>query len=714
MLVVVLAGLAAAFLFLARPGASSGSTAGGPVDDVLHKIAWRLEFYAAKATGQVPQLSWLEVIQGTWPGDELGGTWPGSHFITGAWVTGGSSLSASIVNPLDDPESVAKGKVLFRTDCAPCHGNDGRGGGHAPSLAKKNYSVGTSDFALYRTLRDGIPGTAMAPLGLSVKQRWQLVAYLRSLGQYDPAGTGAGPRVAPVDVTWPMIETARHRTDQWLTYSGGLDGQRHSPLAEINARNVSGLKLLWAHQFHPTGKDPFEATPIVAGKTIFMTEPPAGVAAISAETGEEIWHYERALPDKLPVCCGRFNRGLAILGQTLFWGTLDDRLIAIDAVSGRKKWEAKVADPRDGYTITVAPLVVRNLVIVGIAGGEFGIRGFLAAYDARTGKRVWRFDTIPGPGQPGHDTWKNDAWKTGGGPTWVTGSYDPQLGLLYWGVGNPSPDFSASARPGDNLFTDSVVALDAMTGKLAWYFQFTPNDGHDWDSNQTPILADMEVDGTMRKTICWANRNGFYYVLDRTNGKFLKGVPFVKVTWASGLDATGRPIKTKNAKVTPDGVLTSPWVGGGVNWPPSSYDPGSRTFFVQATEGASIYTTTPDKEVRRGQDGIYGGSGTSLAEPAMNVVKALDAPTGTIEWEHKSPRPAKGQDQSYSGILTTDGGVLFAAYAGTAFALDSRTGKELWRAGLGGKTQAPPITFELDGKQVVAVTGGGTLFLFGL
>jgi len=414
------------------------------------------------------------------------------------------------------------------------------------------------------------------------------------------------------------------------------------------------------------------------------------------------------------VCCGRFNRGLAILGHTLFWGALDGKLIAIDAVSGQKKWETEVANPSDGYTITVAPLVVKNLVVVGVSGGEYGIRGFLAAYNARTGKQVWRFHTIPGPGESGHDTWKNDAWETGGGPTWVTGSYDPQLDLLYWGVGNPAPNYAPAVRPGDNLFTNSVIALNATTGKLVWYFQFTPHDAHDWDSNQTPILADMDIDGTMRKTICWANRNGFYYVLDRTNGKFLKGAPFVKMTWASGLASNGRPIETQNAKVTPAGVLTSPGIGGGVNWQPSSYDPRTQIFFVHATEGSSIYTSTAADNVRRGQNGLYEGSGSSVGETAVNIVKALNAATGTIKWEHKSPRESKDSDQSYSGILSTDGGVLFSAYAGTVFALDSQTGKELWRAGLGGKTQAPPISFELDGKQVVAVTGGSTLFLFGL
>jgi alcohol dehydrogenase (cytochrome c) len=295
-----------------------------------------------------------------------------------------------------------------------------------------------------------------------------------------------------------------------------LDGWRHSPLGQITSENVSGLKLLWAHQFKTTGNTPFESTPIVANKTIFVTEPPSNVFALDAVDGHEIWQYVRRLPEGIRTCCGTVNRGLAILGNNLYLGTLDGSLVAIDATTGQLKWETRVADPREGFAITSAPLVVKSTVIIGVTGGEFGIRGFLAAYDANTGNQLWRFDTIPGPGAFGHDSWENDAWKSGGGPTWVTGSYDPKLNLLYWGVGNPSPEYNAEVRPGDNLFTDSAIALDATTGKLAWHFQFTPHDAHDWDSSQTPVLADLTIDGTPRRLsagqiemvsiTCWIGR----------------------------------------------------------------------------------------------------------------------------------------------------------------------------------------------------------------
>ena len=682
-----------------------------PQEQIAHEFYWRVQFYMKKATGGVPDLSWAEVIQGTWPGTVLKGTWPGSGFIRGSMVTDGRGLDAGVENPLISPEDKARGKELFRANCAACHGNDGKGG-HAPSLAKANFSVGSSDLALYKVLRDGIPSTAMASIDLSVEERWQVIAFLRTLGDRAANGKDASIRTPTVDVDQEALLTARSRTDEWLTYSGGLDGWRHSPLREITPANVSRLKLRWAHQF-AAEEGTIQATPIVVHGTIFTTEPPNNVVALEAETGREIWRYVRRLPDELPVCCGRVNRGLAVLGNTLFMGTLDAKLVALDASTGEVRWEVQVADPSEGFTITGAPLIVNDMVVVGVSGGEFGIRGFLPAYDAQTGEQRWRFDTIPGPGENGHDTWENDAWKTGGGPTWITGSFDPDLNLVYWGVGNPSPVYAGEVRPGDNLFTNSVIALDATTGSLAWHFQFTPHDEHDWDSNQTPVLADLVIDGVVRKVICWANRNGFYYVLDRTNGQFLTGVPFVRVTWANGLDDAGRPVLTEAAKVTTTGVLTKPWVGGGTNWLPPSYDPATRTFLVHSTEGASIYTKSPIDQVSRGQSGLYVGSGSSATEPPLNVVKALDAASGATKWEYVSPKQQTDLDWTYSGMLSTAGGVVFSASAGVIFALDAATGKELWRAGLGGRTQATPISFSIDGSQVVAVAAGRTLFVFG-
>jgi alcohol dehydrogenase (cytochrome c) len=683
-----------------------------PEEKVSEEFFWRLKLYIRKATGAVPELSWLEIIQGTWPGTLLKGTWPGSGFIRGTTIKDNRSLHAGVRNPLTSPEDRARGQEIFSNSCASCHGRDGKGA-HAPSLAKRNFRIGSSDFALYTVLRDGIPGTAMVPADLSIAERWQVIGFLRSLDVDAANETAVSIRTPPVNVSAQALLEARSRTDEWLTYSGALDGWRHSPLREITAANVAGLRLRWAHQF-ATEESNIQATPLVASGTMFLTEPPNNVVALEAETGREIWRYVRRLPQKLPICCGRVNRGLAILGGRLFMGTLDAKLVALGANSGQVQWEIEVADPSDGFTITGAPLIANDAVIVGVSGGEFGIRGFLAAYDPATGQQRWRFHTIPGPGEPGHDSWENGAWTTGGGATWVTGSFDPDLNLIYWGVGNPSPVYAGELRPGDNLFTNSVIALDATTGKLAWHFQFTPHDQHDWDSAQTPVLADLVIDGAARKVICWANRNGFYYVLDRTNGQFLRGVPFVKVDWASGLDRDGRPILTEAANVTTTGVLARPGVGGGTNWQPPSYDPQSQTFLVHATEGASVYTKTPADQVRRGHTGMYVGSGSSIAGPRTNLVKALDAATGATKWEYVAPRRQTEIDGTYSGVLSTAGGIAFSASSGVLFALDLATGKELWRASLGGRAQATPISFLVDGHQVVAVAAGRTLFVLGL
>jgi alcohol dehydrogenase (cytochrome c) len=373
------------------------------------------------------------------------------------------------------------------------------------------------------------------------------------------------------------------------------------------------------------------------------------------------------------------------------------------------RWETKVADSNDGYSITVAPLAVGDLVLVGVSGGEFGIRGFLAAYAADTGKEVWRFNTVPGPGEAGHDSWQGDSWKTGGAPTWVTGAYDPALDLVYWGVGNPAPIYSGVDREGDNLYSNSVIAVARKTGKLAWHFQFSPHDEHDWDSNQTPLLTDLTIGGQPRKAIAWANRNGFYYVLDRATGEFLLGTPFVKQTWARGLDAKGRPILAEGGRPTRKGALVFPGVAGGTNWQSPAFHPGLGAVFIPATEGSSIFTNSPPEKHQPGALFVASGSTTTEFEP---MIKALDAATGEKRWEYK-PLRTHGVG-GRTGLLTTAGDLVFGACEGQLFALDARTGSELWRVGLGGMTAAAPITFTVDGHQVLAIAAGRAVFLFGL
>ena len=358
-------------------------------------------------------------------------------------------------------------------------------------------------------------------------------------------------------VTFDSILRADKEPQNWLTYSGSVLSQRYSPLTQVTPGNVRNLELKWAFQARSLEK--FESTPLVVDGMMYLTQAPNDVVALDAATGEIKWLYSYSPSREARPCCGRVNRGVSILGNTLYMGTIDAHLLALDARDGKVLWDIEIAKAEAGYALTHAPLIIKDKVIVGTAGGEYGIRGFIAAYAAATGKELWRFYTIPGPGEPGHESWEGDSWKTGGASVWVTGSYDPDLNLTYWGIGNPGPDWNGDKRAGDNLYSSSVVALDADTGKLKWHFQFTPHDVWDYDSTQVPVLADLSIPDQTgrvapRKTLLWGNRNGFFYVLDRTNGKFIRGKPFSTVTWATGLDDAGRPVLAKGMEPSADGV----------------------------------------------------------------------------------------------------------------------------------------------------------------
>jgi len=680
-----------------RSVAESGKVANG---STFEKVMWRVAIFERKATHRVPDLSWSELWQMM---SHQGG------FGMAKMLHEEASLEASVANGYDTEEDHEAAARIFRERCAMCHGNDGAGWHGGPPLNHPTLRHGNSDLAIYKVLRDGIPNTAMVAPSLSFKQRWQLVGHVRLL-QLHEVGLGANKTPLNIQVSAEKILKSPGRPDEWLTYSGSVDGHRYTPLSQITPANASRLRLRWVHQFE-NAETVIEATPIVVDGVIFITVPPSNAAALDAKTGNVIWKYDRPVSGSIPTCCGRVNRGLAILDNDVFLATLDGYLVCINANNGKVVWETQVAKPSQGYSMTLAPLIVHRSVVVGVSGAEYGIRGFVAAYDAETGKQLWQFDTIPGPGAIGHESWKTDAWKTGGGSTWVTGSYDPSLDLIYWGVGNPSPDFSGDPRPGDNLFTNSVVAVNASTGKLAWYFQFTPHDEHDWDSAQTPILADISINGATRKVICWANRNGFYYVLDRATGKFLAGAPFIELNWAKGLDSNGRPILAADGnQLSAAGQVTKPGVGGGTNFENPAFDAQKGLIFVPASEGASVFTKS--SHVTRGDRGYYGGSGGSFIE-VTPVLRALDVATGAKKWEYFSP-PLLDHTYYFSGLLVTGGGLVLGASGGSAFAVDSSTGHEVWRVELGGDTRAAPISFTIDGRQVIAVSAGRVLFLFGL
>ncbi len=524
-------------------------------------------------------------------------------------------------------------------------------------------------------------------------------------------------------VSFDRILYADREPQNWLTYSGSVRGERHSLLTQITPENVKNLELQWIYQARSLEK--FEATALVVDGVMYTVQAPNDVIALDAATGRIFWTYSYTPSPQARPCCGRINRGLAILGDTLFMGTIDAHLVAIDAKNGQPLWDTTVAKAESGYALAHAPLVVKDKVIVGTAGGEYGIRGFIAAYDARTGKEVWRFYTIPGPGEPGHETWGGDSWQHGGGSIWVTGSYDPELNLTYWGVGNPGPDWNGDPRPGDNLYTDSVVALDADTGKLKWYYQFSPHDEFDYDSVQVPVLADMEWQGkdgrrTPRKLMFFANRNGIFYALDRATGEFLMGKPFVTVNWMDGFDAKGKPIRIAGKVPTTEGTLIYPGNQGGTNWYNPSYSPRTGLFYIPTWANySSIYIKAPE-EFKEGQR--YGGGFPKSPIPfgrttqnfrkedeGYGAVRAIDPRTGERKWEFKMT------DVTDAGILTTASDLLFSGgREGYFYALDARTGAVLWKANLGGAVASGPMTYSIGGRQYVAVAAGNALFSFAL
>ena len=525
-------------------------------------------------------------------------------------------------------------------------------------------------------------------------------------------------------VTSERLRNSADEPQNWLTYSGNYASTRHSPLSQIDPSNVGELELKWVFQAQSLEK--FETSPLVVDGIMYLTEAPNTVVALDAAFGRVFWKYEYTPSAESRPCCGRVNRGVAILDETLFMATVDAELIAIDTVTGQPIWQTSVGDPSLGYAMTLAPLVVDDKVIVGVAGGEFGIRGYISAFDAATGEEVWRFYTIPGPGEPGHETWEGggDAWMHGGASVWLTGSYDPELNLTYWGIGNPGPDWNAAQRPGDNLYSDSVVALDADTGELVWHFQFTPGDPYDYDAVQIAVLADLDIpEFSSGKLMLWANRNGFFYVLDRETGQFISGEPFVRVNWASGLDEAGRPIQTPQ----PLGETTYPCVAGGTNWYSPSFSPNTELFYVTAWDGCGSVFRPVEVEYVPGQR-FLGGRPTNpdpgapglaglergpinnwTEDRGTGAVIAIDPRTHEHRWRFDMT------DVSSSGILTTATDLLFmGSRDGFFHALDARNGELLWRTILGGQFANGPMTYEASGAQFVAVASGNGLFVFGL
>jgi alcohol dehydrogenase (cytochrome c) len=656
---------------------------------MLPKVRWRVQTVGLELTGHIPDITLSDLLVMMMPGsgqDRLGSL-PGTR----------NPYAVIQVPPLSAAQQAA-GVKLYSEQCAACHAPDGTGGPGAPALVGRVLAQGDTPWAMYRTIRYGVSGTGMPPHPLRRRQLWELVSYIRSLRTAPVTARIAPDMVAKleaVNVPYEELAQTAYATNDWMTYGGSYAADRFSTLTQINTRNVSKLALRWLYPF-PGNRWKIECSPLVRNGVMYVTGPDGEVIALDALTGAQLWEHDHHFPllggGEGPL--GQ-NRGVALLGNRVFATTWDSTLSALSAATGKVLWERRVG-PYPGTWISAAPLAYRDLVVVGVGGPTNVSRGYLAAYDVRTGKLRWRFMTIPDPGQPGHDTWAGNSWRTGGAGPWMTGSYDPASDVLYWGVGNPRPDFDSTMRAGKNLYSDSIVAIRGTTGQLLWYFQSTPGDTHDWDATQVPMIADRTVGGHEERRLLWANRNGFYYIVNRDSGAFVHGVPFVRENWASGLDARGQPILAPMSGGL-RGKEVFPSANGGTNWWPPSYDPDlGLTFIPVLEEGMTFFPTH------------YSLPSSELS--FYTALRAVDSYTGKLVWEHRE-RERTG-DFTVSGMLSTRGGLVFAAADGKFFALDARSGETLWKVGAGGTTYAAPVTFSVSGQQFISVVIGRSLLTF--
>ncbi|HEY7170451.1 MAG TPA: PQQ-dependent dehydrogenase, methanol/ethanol family [Vicinamibacterales bacterium] len=551
---------------------------------------------------------------------------------------------------------------------------------------------------------------------LSASDLQNLIAFLARQRGRDLAKTSAQPLgdAVPFD----RLKNAKAEPHNWLMYWGDYQGTHFSPLDQVTPANVKTLRAAWAAPI--PGTITLETAPVVVDGLMYVTSggDPLTVLALDARTGRQVWRYARPQQVKNPYEINPYNRGVAVLGNRVYVGTLDAALVSLDARTGLPMWEAQIADTMEGHSITSPPLAVKDKVIVGVTGGEFATRGFIQAFDAASGKPLWRFYTVPGPGEFGHETWKGESWRTGGSPAWLTGTYDPELNTVFWPVGNPAPEFDRSARGElDNLFSNSVVALDPDTGRRKWHYQFTPNDGHDWDAVEDLMLVDRVWHGTRRKLLLHANRNAHFYVLDRTDGRFLAATPFVYQNWNTGFDEKGRPIAAPGSNSSEAGsFLVYPTLGGGTNFQAPSYSPRTGWFYLEYSESGQQYVSAP-QQIERGRQYLGRGAasgpppGRRGNEPAPSAgIKALDPETGKTMWDFKI-----FQGSVTNGLLATGGNVVFASTRdGNLVALDAKSGAHLWHIQTGSVNAASPMSYSVNGRQYIALAAGTTIYAFAL
>jgi len=632
---------------------------------------------------------------------------------------------------------IAPGQLIYESNCGTCHGGDGLGGEMGPNIAGRLARM--TDEQLSQLLMSGRPTLGMPGFpNLSSDEKAALITFLRTIRPQRrrapvqrtveiTGGTKLTGLVMNESAADLQMRTAdqkihllrpegshfREATSQmdWTTYNGDVRGNRYSQLEQIDKNNVARLAPRWV--FPMEGVARAETTPVVVQGMMYVTSGNE-CWALDAGAGREIWHFQRPRTKGLVGnAAGGFNRGVAWLGDRIFMVTDNAHLLALNRYTGELGWETEMADWHQNYNATSAPLIADGLIISGTAGGEQGARGFIGAWDPETGKEVWRFWTVPRPGEPGSETWKGKAIEHPSGVAWLTGSFDPDLHTLYWASGNPGPDYNGEEREGDNLYTSSILALDPKTGKLKWYYQTTPHDTHDWDATEPLVLIDREWDGQMRKLLIQANRNGFFYVLDRTDGKLLLSKPFVNsINWAKEIGADGKPVLLPlPAGPTPNSVRVCPSQDGATNWFSASFDPRSGLYLVQTFEKCSIYSTRKTEEWEAGR-GYSGGSQRQiLGETPHEILRAIDIRTGKIAWES----PETGPASSWGGTLGSATGITLVGSDGGMFsAVDTMTGKLLWQFQTNAAFKASPMTYTFDGKQYVTIAAGQNVVTFGL
>lgn len=625
------------------------------------------------------------------------------------------------------------GRRVFESQCARCHGPQGGGGELGPAIT--GTIAAQSDPELSTIITSGRAGRGMPAFPLQGTELSGLLAFLHTLAP--PGRAGAPPvrktvtltngatlagvvinesslelqlrtgdnRVALLRPSGDRYRPVTSETD-WPTYNGNVSGNRYSALAQINTSNVQKLAPKWV--FNVPGAARMEGTPIVVGGLMYVT-----IAnecwALDAGIGREIWHFQRPRTRGLVGnASGGINRGVAISGDRLFMVTDHAHIVALNRYTGDLLWDTEMADWHQNYNATSAPLAVGGLVVSGTAGGDEGARGFVAAFDQSTGKEVWRFWTVPRPGEPGSETWKGGEIEHPASATWMTGSYDPVAGIVYWATGNPGNDLVGDQRAGDNLYSSSILALDEKSGKLRWYYQFTPHNVWDYDAQAPSVMVDAQWHGQPRKLLLHADRNGFFYVFDRISGERLLTKPLVhNLTWAKEIGPDGRPVVNPNQEPTTEGTRVCPALDGATNWYSTAFNPSTGLYYVQTLEACANFVKR-SVEWKAGA-GYMGG--TARRDGGQKLLRAIDIQTGEVKWE----LPQTGPANSWGGVLATAGGiVLFGEDGGLFSAADARTGKRLWQWPAELVWRSSPMTYTFDGKQYLAVAAGSNIVSFGL